>query len=79
MHKIGIGIIVLLCCSPVFGQEYTYAPVDSLNKMSLARLDSLYPSAFSVDSSTNLSGISRSEFDSVFIGAVRPIIHTLLG
>jgi len=78
MHKIGIGIIVLLCGSPVFGQGYTYAPVDSLNKMSLARLDSLYPSAFSVDSSTNLSGISRSEFDSVFIGAVRPIIHTLL-
>ena len=78
MHKIGIGIIVLLCGSSVFGQGYTYAPVDSLNKMSLARLDSLYPSAFSVDSSTNLSGISRSEFDSVFIGAVRPIIHTLL-
>jgi hypothetical protein len=77
MHKIGIGIIVLLCGSHVFGQEYTYAPLDSLEAMKLSQLDSLYPSAFSSDSSTNLSGISRSEFDSVFIETFRPIIDEL--
>ena len=45
--------------------------------MPLARPDSLYPSAFSTDTSTNLSAFSRSEFDSVFIGAIRPILHEL--
>jgi hypothetical protein len=59
MHKLVIGIIVVLCSSPIFGQGFTYAPADSLKKMPLARLDSLYPSAFSSDSSTNLSCITR--------------------
>ena len=78
MSRFVVGIVVLLMSSPLFGQGYMYVPIDSLKTRPISRLDSLYPSAFSSDSSTNLSGISRSEFDSVFIGAVRPIIHTLL-
>ena len=77
MRRIVVRVFALLCCSAIYGQGYVYAPVDSLNKMPLARLDSLYPSAFSTDTSTNLSAFSRSEFDSVFIGAIRPIIHEL--
>jgi hypothetical protein len=78
IDRIIIGLFALFCSCPIYGQGYNYAPLDSLEAMKLSQLDSLYPSAFSSDSSTNLSGISRSEFDSVFVGAVRPIIHTLL-
>ncbi len=77
IDRIIIGLFALFCSYPIYGQGYTYAPVDSLAAMKLSQLDSLYPSAFSSDSSTNLSGISRSEFESAFIETVRPIIDEL--
>ena len=78
MNKIVIGIIAVLFSSPVFGQGYTYAPVDSLSTLSLTKLDSLYPSAFSTDSASNLTTISRPEFDSIFSIAIRPVILELM-
>ena len=78
MSRFFVGIVVLLMSSPLFGQGYIYAPIDSLRTMPNSRLDSLYPSAFSIDTVSNLTTISRPEFDSVIIGAVQPIIHALL-
>ena len=77
IDRIIIGLFALFCSCPIYGQGYNYAPLDSLEAMKLSQLDSLYPSAFSSDSSANLSGISRSEFDSVFIETFRPIIDEL--
>ena len=78
MNKIVIGIIAVLFSSPVFGQGYTYAPVDSLSTLPLTKLDSLYPSAFSTDSASDLTTISRPEFDSIFSIAIRPVILELM-
>ena len=78
MSRFFVGIVVLLMSSPLFGQGYIYAPIDSLKTMPISKLDSLYPPAFSADSASNLTTISRPEFDNVIIGAVRPIIHALL-
>ncbi|MGB0270606.1 MAG: hypothetical protein ACPGAJ_01685, partial [Schleiferiaceae bacterium] len=64
--------------SPLFGQGYIYAPIDSLRTMPNSRLDSLYPSAFSIDTVSNLTTISRPEFDSIFSNAIRPVIYELM-
>jgi len=58
MSRYVIGIVVLLMSSPLFGQGYIYAPIDSLKTMPVSRLDSLYPPAFSTDSASNLTTIS---------------------
>ena len=61
MSRFFVGIVVLLMSSPLFGQDYIYAPIDSLRTMPNSRLDSLYPSAFSIDTVSNLTTISRPE------------------
>ena len=78
MSRHVIGIVVMLLSSPLFGQGHIYAPIDSLKTMPISRLDSLYPPAFSADSASNLTTISRPEFDSAFIVAITPILNELL-
>src|SRR5210317_2176892 len=78
MSRHVIGIVVMLLSSPLFGQGHIYAPIDSLKTMPISRLDSLYPPAFSTDSASNLTTISRPEFDSAFIVAITPILNELL-
>jgi len=78
MSRYVVGIVVLLMSSPLFGQGYIYAPIDSLRTMPNSRLDSLYPSAFSIDTVSNLTSISRPEFDSILINAIRPVIFELM-
>ena len=78
MSRFFVGIVVLLMSSPLFGQGYIYAPIDSLRTMPNSRLDSLYPSAFSIDTVSNLTTISRPEFDSIFSNAIRPVISELM-
>jgi hypothetical protein len=78
MSRFFVGIVVLLMSSPLFGQDYIYAPIDSLRTMPNSRLDSLYPSAFSIDTVSNLTTISRPEFDSIFSNAIRPVISELM-
>jgi len=78
MSRYVIGIVVLLMSSPLFGQGYIYAPIDSLKTMPISKLDSLYPPAFSTDSASNLTTISRPEFNSIFSNAIRPVIFELM-
>ena len=78
MSRFFVGIVVLLMSSPLFGQDYIYSPIDSLRTMPNSRLDSLYPSAFSIDTVSNLTTISRPEFDSIFSNAIRPVIYELM-
>jgi hypothetical protein len=78
MSRFFVGIVVLLMSSPLFGQDYTYAPIDSLRTIPNSRLDSLYPSAFSIDTVSNLTTVSRPEFDSIFSNAIRPVISELM-
>ena len=68
----------MLLSSPLFGQGHIYAPIDSLKTMPISRLHSLYPPAFSTDSASNLTTISRPEFDSILINAIRPVIFELM-
>ena len=78
MSRYVIGIVVLLMSSPLFGQGYIYAPIDSLKTMPISKLDSLYPPAFSTDSASNLITISRPEFNSILSNAIRPAIFELM-
>ena len=78
MSRHVIGIVVMLLSSPLFGQGHIYAPIDSLKTMPISRLHSLYPPAFSTDSASNLTTISRPEFDSILINAIRPVIFELM-
>ncbi|MCO4791621.1 MAG: hypothetical protein KC437_06175 [Flavobacteriales bacterium] len=78
MSRHVIGIVVMLLSSPLFGQGHIYAPIDSLKTMPISRLDSLYPPAFSTDSASNLTTISRPEIDSIIGNAIRPVIYELM-
>jgi len=61
MSRFFVGIVILLMSSPLFGQDNIYAPIDSLRTMPNSRLDSLNPSAFTIDTVSKLTTISRPE------------------